>query len=583
VLNARLYRTCWLVAAVALVVALLTLQPPRPGPEPPLPSAFTGETAQDLANRMSVTAAERVAGSPADEAAARFVEQELSQIPRARGRVQRQPFEARVDGRAVRLRNVYLAVPGPPGAPRRAGIVIVATRDTPPGVAAGASASAVLIRLAQLSATTAHDRPHLFVSVDGGTLGHAGLRWFLHRFSAFPIAAVVAIEDPGAGDADSLYVWSAGQTDKQARGLAEIADTAVSRAGARPISMPPLGQQLLRLAVPQTSGPQGAAIAEGIPAVTLAGRPERPLASGEPPSAERLTLIGDAASNLLGALDVIERPPAPDASLRMAGKTLRPTVARLALLLLALPVLAAAIDAVARMRRARVPLAGNLAALPRRVAPFLAALVAGYGLVLVGLLPGSAAGAPPQPAAVPFDARGGLGLALMLVAAVATWGLLRRGLRRPRATPAGEAAAALVVLALLVVAAWLVTPFSLVLALPAAHAGLVATAARRRWQVAALALVAAAPLILVCWSLSSRLDRNPFFAGWYLLDSMVNGSRGAVGPVLAALVLGCVWALGGLVAFRAQKGLVATPAAARRERHEARERARGSARGRGRR
>jgi hypothetical protein len=133
------------------------------------------------------------------------------------------------------------------------------------------------------------------------------------------------------------------------------------------------------------------------------------------------------------------------------------------------------------------------------------------------------------------------------------------------------------------VVAWLVTPFSLVLALPAAHAGLVATAARRRWQVSALALVAAAPLILVCWSLSSRLDRNPFFAGWYLLDSMVNGSRGAVGPVLAALVLGCVWALGGLVAFRAQKGLVATPAAARRERQEARERARGSARGRGRR
>jgi hypothetical protein len=335
--------------------------------------------------------------------------------------------------------------------------------------------------------------------------------------------------------------------------------------------------------VPQTSGPQGAAIAEGIPAVTLAGRPERPLAGGEPAGPERLTLIGDAASNLLGALDVIERPPAPDASLRMAGKTLRPTVGRFALLLLALPVLAAALDGAARMRRARVPLGGSLAALPRRVAPFLAALVAGYALVLVGLLPGSAAGAPPQPAAVPFDARGGLGLAIMLVAGVATWGVLRRGLRRPRATPAGEAVAALLVLAVLVIAAWIVTPFALLLALPAAHAGLVATAARRRWQVAALALVAVAPILLVCVSVAARLDRNPFFAGWYLLDTMVNGSRGAVGPVLAALVLGCVWALGGLVAFRAQKGLVATPAVARRERQEARARARSASRARRRR
>ncbi len=582
-LNARLYRTCWLVAAVALVVALLTLQSPSPGPEPPLPSAFTGETALDLANRMSVTAATREPGTPNDESAARFVEQELSQVPRARGRVQRQPFEARVDGRAVRLRNVYLAVPGPAGAPRRAGVVIVATRDTPPGVAAGASATAVLIRLAQLSATTAHERPHLFVSVDGGTLGHAGLRWFLHRFSAFPIAAVIAIEDPEAGGGDDLHVWSAGQTGKQARGLAEIAETAVSRAGGNPVSLPPLGQQLLRLAVPQTSGPQGAAIAEGIPAVTLAGRPERPLAGGEPAGPERLTLIGDAASNLLGALDVIERPPAPDASLRMAGKTLRPTVGRFALLLLALPVLAAAFDGAARMRRARVPLGGSLAALPRRVAPFLAALVAGYALVLVGLMPGSAAGAPPQPAAVPFDARGGLGLAIMLVAGVATWGVLRRGLRRPRATPAGEAVAALLVLAVLMIVAWIVTPFALLLALPAAHAGLVATAARRRWQVAALALVAVAPILLVCVSVAARLDRNPFFAGWYLLDTMVNGSRGAVGPVLAALVLGCVWALGGLVAFRAQKGLVATPAVARRERQEARARARAASRARRRR
>jgi hypothetical protein len=42
VLNLRLYRTCWLVAGVALVVALLTLQTPEAGPEASLPSTIDG-------------------------------------------------------------------------------------------------------------------------------------------------------------------------------------------------------------------------------------------------------------------------------------------------------------------------------------------------------------------------------------------------------------------------------------------------------------------------------------------------------------------------------------------------------------
>ena len=55
-LNARLYRTCWLVAGVALVVALLTLETPDTGPEPPLPSAIDGDAALEITNQLEAIA-----------------------------------------------------------------------------------------------------------------------------------------------------------------------------------------------------------------------------------------------------------------------------------------------------------------------------------------------------------------------------------------------------------------------------------------------------------------------------------------------------------------------------------------------
>ncbi len=554
VLNARLYRTCWLVAGVALVVALLTLETPGTGPEPPLPSAVDGEAALELNSQLAAVAPERAPGSGPDQAASRWIQGQLSQVPGAAGRVQSQELVANDGGEQVRLQNLYLVVPGASGGRTRAGILIVAPRDTPSGVSAGTSSTAVMLSLARVSATSRHQRPHLFVSSDGSTIGNAGIRWFLDRFSSFPIEAAVVLDAPGEAEGDAVHLWVDGRADRQALRLGVLAERSVERAGGRSEGPPSAGSQLLGLAVPQTFGDQGPAIADRLPAVTLSGRGESPLRPGDEPTAERLALVGNAANDLLLTLDAALQAPAPDGSVGLAGKLLRPTVMRLALLLLALPIIVCAVDAVARMRRAGVSVPDGLRAVALRTAPPLAALATGYLLSLAGLLPRPAAGAPPLPAEATFGAAAGLGLVLTIAAGALAWLWARRRLRRVGAAAATEGAAALGALAVLLVVLWLVSPYALVLALPPAHAALVATSARRRWHVAVLAGIALLPIVALAIVMAGRLDSNPVFALWYLLATALDGSRGALGPIMAALIGACLWSLAALLAFRAAKG-----------------------------
>jgi hypothetical protein len=554
VLNVRLYRTCWLVAGVALVVALLTLQTPSPGPEPALPSTIDGQGTARLAAQLAAIAPVRAPGSGPDQAAGRWVHDQLAAVPGSRGRVQTQEFEARAGGEVLRLENVYLSLPGTGQGPaRQSGIVVVAPRDTPAGVAAGTSSTAVLLRLAQVSATTRHSRPQLFVSTDGSTLGDAGMRWFLQRFRDFPVAAVIALDAPAEANGDRVHIWVQGRTDRQALALGHLAERSVERAGGRPSLPESLAGQLMRMAVPQTFGEQGPAIAHGIPAVTLSARSESPLRPGRDATPERMEMVANAANGLLGVLDAEPAVPAADRSLAFAGKTLRPTMTRLAFALLMLPVLVLTLDVVARERRARVPMVDGLRAVALRAAPPVAALVVAYLLTLAGLLPRAAAGEPPIPAQTRFGA--GAGLAVVIVAAATALAVVwsRRRARRLGAPPGAEGAAALSVLCLLMIVLWLVNPFALILVLPAAHAVLLAIAARRPWHLAALTVISVLPFLVLLAVQSGVLNSNPFFTTWYLLETSASGSRGAAGLVLAILMGACIWSLAALVGGRAAK------------------------------
>ncbi len=551
-LNARLYRTSWIVAGVALIVALLTLEAPSATLEPKLPSAFDSASALRLSQQMAGVAPERPAGSEADSRAAEWVRARLAEIPRG-GQVQTQEFVARTAAGRLTLRNLYLVVPGAGDGAGRGGILVVAPRDTPRGVRAGTSGTGVMIELATLMAKTSHRRPFLFVSTDGSTVGGAGMRWFLSRFSSFDIAGAVVLDDPATAVGDVITIWSLGTDGRSALDLARTAATTAAPARADP--MPSFGQQLVNAAVPQTFGDQGPLVAAGIPAVTLSARSDSPLRRGPAdPTERRMQQVGDASFRLLAALDAAETIPGPTRAVTIGNKTLRGGIVRIALLLLAIPVLVASIDVLSRLRQGRIPVAPGFAALTVRVAPALAVVIVGYAMVLAGLLPGTAAGGLPQPQDVPLDATAGLGLALSGLAGVGALFAARRFIGRVGASPASEAAAALLLIALLLVVAWAVRPATLILALPVAHAALLATAASRRWAVAALAGIAILPLLILVASTAAILDRNPFFAAWYTFATSVSAVRGSVGVTLAALFAACFWALAVLVVFRARKG-----------------------------
>ncbi len=549
-LNLRLYRMAWLVAGVAVVVALLTLQPVDPAEEPRNPVVFDGEAALELNDRLVAAAPERAPGTEGGRRGAEWVRQELSRVPGARNRVQVQDFSARSDDRLVEMQNIYLANPGSGGAD--GGILIVAPRDTPRGVVAGSSSSALLVRQARLWATSAHRRPLLFVSTDGSTVGNAGIRWFLSRFSDFTISAAVVLDAPGELVGDDLHIWASGRSSDAALSLASWAEDSIERSGESAVAYPGLWTQLATRAIPQTFGDQGPMVTAGIPAVTISGRPDSPPKAGVAVDGEVLENAGVAVADLIASLDETRDPPAPAAEVEVGGQILGPTLARAILLILALPVLVAGADVLSRMRRAGVPRGPGLRGLGHRALPFVALAAVAYGWALVGMFPPSAAGAPPLPDDMPFGATSGLGVALAIGAAVGVVAISRS---RVQTAPASEAGVAAVALSLLLLVAWVIEPFSLILMLPAAHAALLATAVTRRWQVAALALLAIVTPLAAVAVIAERLDRNPAFAAWYLVASTADGSRGAVGPLIAIGALGCIAALSGLAILRARKSL----------------------------
>jgi Peptidase family M28 len=557
-LNRRLYLQAWLVAIVALLVAFLTLEPPPEGVEPDGVATFTANDAVKSAGELVALAPQRAAGTPDAAKAAEWVGARFGELPDTNqgARVATQTFTARRNGSEVPLTNVLFTqrAEGEPKSARN--ILIVAPRDTPPGVAGGASSTAILIEVARTTAKIKYRHPIVFLSVDGSAAGNAGMRWYLNSVERSRIAGVIVLDAPAQGSGTTLSLWSAG-AGRQALGLRQLAEQSVKAAGFVPSPIPALRTQLVRLAVPETRGDQRAAIDAGVPAVTLAGRDEGVLGpDGAEPDVQRYDAAGTATLDLINRLDAIERANAPDAALAYAGKILRPAVGRLALLLLALPLLVMALDAAARVRRARVRLSVGLRAVAWRFAPPLVILLLAHLLTRWGVLRGPTLGRPPLPSELTFGTRALLVIALLAMVSFILWMWVRPRVNATGVNPPAEAAGALVWLGAITLVAWWLSPFALVLILPAAHAALAATVAPRRWQVVALAVLAIAAPLAVVFTIASDIDRNPLFAVWYLCETAVSGARGLVGPILAVLVGVCVWSLSTLVAFRARKGLV---------------------------
>jgi len=544
--NLRLYRTSWIVAGVGLIVALLTLQSPQELPEPALPTAFDTGSALDLSREVEAVSRRRPPGGPADEASADLIRRRFLAVPGARRegseeRVREQQFTARdAGGRLIRMRNIFLALPATESGVR-GGILVVAPRDTPIGVAAGASSSGIMLQLARFSATTVRRRPVIFVSTDGSSVGNSGIRWFLSRFSDFSIAAAVVIDGAGEGRSEDLYVWTHGGGISSGLDLIPTIERAVERAGASArFETAPIGQVAVG-ALPQSFGDHAPLVEAGIPAFTLSNRSDSPLRDDFGPSRERVALAGATATELLGALDAADSIREPGLGYWLNGRILRPQPLRAVALLLLLPALVMAADTWSRLRRVRGRVGGGLRGVLRRVAVIGAAVIAAHIASLLGAFAGTAAGAPPLPLDVEFGPGAVLGLALAASAGTLTYLALLH--RRADTDSESEVGAALAVLVLLMLALWLVNPFAALIAAPAAHAGVLAS---RRWPPGAavgLALLVVIGPLLVIGGLASRLDESFLFSAWYAVETTVSGARGVVLPALAVGILACLWTL----------------------------------------
>jgi hypothetical protein len=545
-LNVRLYRLAWVVAAVGILLLLLTLQAPASVPAPPVPPAITGAAIDTATQTVQTLGPTRAPGSAGDRAVAAWVHQQFTAMTGihnaviGRATVGGQSFVARWRGRLVHGTNVFLSLPGSlTGASQLPAIVITAPRDAPPGVTTDASSTGMLVALAQLSANTTHQRPLIFVSLDASTVGNAGMRWFLPKVTGVRIGAVINIASPAQSPATDVWVWDGGRDNAQALALDSMARTAVARAGAVVTPRPGLGSQLLRLAVPQTFGDQAPAISAGIPAVTIAGRPDTPRYGPVRADQPQLGVIGDGILSLAGSLDAATSIPGPSGAVYVASRELGDVAVRMILVLLIFPVLVVSVDVAIRLRRARIRWRPGVTALGFRVVPWLVASAIGVVLARAGLMPGMSAGAVPLPGDAPILVRSLVALAAIGVSGlvISIWSASR--IARLSLIPASDVAASLVGLGLMLALAWVMRPFMLVLVVIGAHAAVLALTASRRRQLAYAVIVAVLPVFLLVWSVSDQLQRSWFYAAWYLLVTTFQGGRGGIGPVIAVVLVVC--------------------------------------------
>jgi hypothetical protein len=537
----RIYRAAFVPALLALVVAMFSLES-RPSAVPQALAAdvlFDGRVALSGTQRLASTYPDRRPGSNGDQLSAGQVATGLRQ----------QHFAVTVD----RFHSDETALVNVVG--RRIGestrqIVVVAPRDADrvPDLAGSAAATASLIEIGRTLEGRVTQKTLVLASVDGSTLGAAGARRLAGQLAAAgPVEAVIVLTNTGVSNARGtlLIPWS--QTTVRSglrlqRTVAESLRQELERGGAG--RGPGSANQFARLALPIGLGDQAAFLDQGFDALRLSGSGELPPESQPAANPDRLGAIGRATLRTVFAYDAggqIDDPPS--SYLVIADKRLpRWSVALLTLSLL-LPVLAAAIDSFARVRRRREPVLPWLRWIAAGVLPFLVALAVGEFLVLVGQAP-DAPPFPLPPRAHSLDGSALLTLGICALFYLVSWVFLRPRLAGPMATPGspGAAGALALVLAVASLAVWIVNPFAALALLPALHLWLLVTASpvppTRPVGIALVALGLLVPL-LIALSVLARLSLGPVSGLWYLFLLVTGHQVGLYSFVVGAVLVTC--------------------------------------------
>src|SRR4051812_11851804 len=393
VIEPRIYRAAFLPALLALVlVAFSLVSAPRAVPQGLAADAlFEGTTAVGMVRDIVATTPDRRAGSPGDARVASRVKQAFLS----------HKFPTTIDRwteDGVHLANV---IGRRPGATSKQ-IVVMAARDAAgiPDEAGSAADTAALIEFARVFEGRASRRTLVLASVDGSQLGDAGARRFAESIgNPRDIGAVIVLSNLGAGDASDgplVLGWS----NDAGRGNFGIERTVASSLREELGRIPHQEgafAQFARLTFPVAPGAQGVLLGAGIDAARVSGSGElRPASTRAHVDVARYGSLGRAALRVVSSLDASPEDPGhgPPAYIQFAGKLMPTWPVRLLALAFVLPALIAGIDALARARRRREPVAVWLVWLPAGAPPVAAGGAPAPPLLVGG---GRRRRAPPAP------------------------------------------------------------------------------------------------------------------------------------------------------------------------------------------
>ncbi len=543
VLDPRLYRAALLPSLLALIIAAFSLQEPQAPLTTTLPpDSFSGPRAFATLRSLADQFPARRPGSRGDNALAGRVRTELL---RSGFRVRDRSFEARTAAGEETLRSVVGVRAG--FSERK--IVVVAHRDAleRPSTAQ-LSGTAGLIELARVFRGRTLRKTLVLASTSGGSAGNAGAAEVADHLGGNVDAVLVLGDIAGRRLRDPMVVpWSDGHGIAPLE-LSRTLQGALRLEGGLTPGSPGPAAQFARQAFPYTIGEQGVFVSRGLPSVLISASGERGPGSERSVRPSRMTAFGRAVLRGITALDARRTPPPrPRDEIYVASKVLPAWAVRLLTGALILPVLLAAVDGLARVRRRRHPVSMWLLWVLSAALPFAGALAFAYFLRFTGLM----ATPPPGPSpagAVPLNATALVVMGAVLLVFVAGWLTLRPivlrlwGVRGDPGSP-GAAAALTLVLVGTVGAVWLSNPYAAALLLPALHAWMLITAPEIRIRRgAALGVVALTllPLVLVGLYYMIALGYGPLDAAWSLLLFAVGGGAGLAALVVWCLLLACL-------------------------------------------
>jgi hypothetical protein len=558
VIEPRIYRAGFLPALLVLVLVAFSLVSPPRALQQGLAAdvLFTGDAALETVRTIVDAAPDRHAGGPGDRATA----------ARVAATFRESGFTTTVDrfeDEGRQLVNV---------AGRRAGestkqVVVLAARDSARRIDAPGSAAdtAALMEFARVFEGRALRRTLVLVSVDGRQLGDAGARRFAEKASGpGQIAAVIVLSDLGSARSRGPIVigWS-NDTTRSGVALQRTIRGSLREELGRVPGQEGTISQFVRLAFPIAPGGQGVVLPEGLDAVRVGGAGEvsRGGAEVEDVNVDRYGALGRSVLRMISTLDAADREPArgEESYVTVGGMVLPAWVLKLLALALILPALVASVDALARARRRREPVAPWVAWLAVGVVPFALAVLVAWFMVLVGLIE-NAPPAPLDPPTVKLDATAVSALVATSFTALLAWLLLRtRVIRRrvqlPDATAPGAACVTSLALALVALPIAVLNPFAALMLVPALHLWMLATLTDARIRTSfVLAAIGFAPVLFVVGYYMWRFELSPLRGAWYLLLLVTGNQTGLLTTAALCALLAITASVATILVARARRG-----------------------------